>query len=133
MSAAADQRELQAKGCAVLLLIGAAAWAWFHFTASDPATSWRSSPQPMGGFNYSAIIDPGADPLAIERLAREHCAPKAICTVYAWSGADDRAQALPMLERERKALAFRYDVNRETGFERSAWDCSRFKRAITCL
>jgi hypothetical protein len=76
---------------------------------------------------YAAVIPGDADPEALDRAARAHCAGKDYCTVIGWVDPDKVATGFPMTDREAAAVKFQYDLNRNSGFERSLFACSTFK------
>lgn len=85
--------------------------------------------------DYTLTIPAGLDPTTLPGIAKEQCGTRSHCSVYGWTDRAQTARALPLTDPEFAALAFRYDLNRTTGFERSLWDCKRFPQAdkATCL
>ncbi len=63
-----------------------------------------------------------------KEVAKQKCGPVEFCQVFAWTDPAEASQTFPMTDRELKALAFSYGVNRNTGHEHAVWDCDRFKR-----
>jgi hypothetical protein len=108
-------------GCALLLSVLAVVWIVSLFAA--PKAEFV---QMRGLNNYAMILPPDVEPAAIEAAAKAKCADKQFCKVLGWTDKAQAAQELPMLAREAAALAFSYDLNRTTGFERVLWDCKRF-------
>lgn len=83
----------------------------------------------MQGDDLHAMTFPaGADPTEIAEAAREKCTQASICSVYGWAEGGQVAGALPMTEREAATLAFQYSLNRNTGLDRTLFDCARFPR-----
>jgi len=118
------KEKAQGIGCALLLAALAVVWIVSLFAAPKPEFV-----QMRGLDNYAMILPPDAEPAAIEAAAKAKCADKQICNVLGWTDKAQAAQELPMLDREADALAFSYDLNRTTGFERALWDCKRFPQA----
>lgn len=67
--------------------------------------------------------------------AKRACEGKERCHVYGWTAREDAATALPFTEREGARIAFLYEIDRERGYERVAWDCQRWQRdnVLECL
>lgn len=85
--------------------------------------------------DYALTIPAGFAPDALLGIAKEQCGARSHCSVYGWTDAAQTARALPLTDPEFENLAFRYDLNRSTGFERSLWDCKRFPQPdkASCL
>lgn len=137
------------RGCGFWALIGAGALAAFVAIgelAPDPGkappktetiniglaparddVSPEASRKAMGAVVYNAIytfaIPMEATPAAVEQAAREQCEGRTFCQVYGWVNPADKATAWPMLDREQKALAFRYALNRDENYEALTWYC----------
>lgn len=77
---------------------------------------------------FTVSVQENADPASFADLAGLKCLDMDKCLVGIWSEGKEPA-ALPFSEAQIKAQAFAYTINRETGFERMAWDCSRFPNA----
>lgn len=74
---------------------------------------------------FTVAVQPNADPTSFADLAGTKCLDVDKCMVGIWRAGEEPA-ALPFTEAQIKAQAFAYAINRETGFERIAWDCSRY-------
>lgn len=83
----------------------------------------------LGGLgNHAMILPDGANPADLPGWAKDRCGAASQCSIYAWADRAQAARAVPLTDAEVASLAFRYDVNRTTGFERALWDCERFAR-----
>lgn len=76
--------------------------------------------------DYALTIPPGFAAEKLSGIAKEQCGARSHCSVYGWTDPAQTARALPLTDPEFESLAFRYDLNRSTGFERVLWDCKRF-------
>lgn len=75
---------------------------------------------------YVVSISGTADPRSFEALASETCAGRAMCMVGFWEkGAEP--SSMPFSEEQISAQLFAYTINRESGFQRSAWACEKYK------
>lgn len=97
-----------------------------------PQAEFRTMP---GRGNYAMIIPAGVTADAMPALAKAQCGTKSQCSVYGWRSTEDAASAIPMTDRELASQIFAYNLNRETGFERSLWDCALYPRSSSsdCL
>jgi hypothetical protein len=72
---------------------------------------------------YAVAVQPNADPASFTDLAGMKCLDAENCMVGIWKqGAEPTT--LPFTESQIKDQVFAYAINRKTGFERLAWDCS---------
>jgi hypothetical protein len=78
--------------------------------------------------NYVMIFPAGSDPVALEKAARTQCYGKQICQVLGWTDKSDAAPRLPMLDRELATLAFSYNLNRNSSYEKVLYSCARFPK-----
>jgi hypothetical protein len=83
----------------------------------------------LGGLNNFAItVSADTKPDQLTNIAREKCAGTTHCSIYAWTNTNETARGMPLTEPELASLAYKYAVNRTTGFQSSHWDCQRFPR-----
>ena len=90
------------------------------------APDFRALP---GQGNFAMVVARGADPASFPALAKAKCGAAVRCSVFAWDDAASAATALPMTDREIKSEVFAYALNRDSGFERSLWNCTVTPRA----
>lgn len=120
-----------------------AAWAFGgggnETPAFDPAKrsgsfKWVAS----GGDIQTFTIAPGETREQIAAAAKAACEERRFCQVYGWAREADQAKAWPMLDREASVVAFRYAINRLTGYEDLQYfcgspgakaDCARYSAA----
>jgi hypothetical protein len=95
----------------------------------------RRAMKPIGKsiFNSGLAIPADTRPIDLEAAAKGHCTGKAICSVYGWSDPAQLPQAEPLLGREVAAMVFRYDLNRNTDFERTQWFCGSAGAKPDCV
>lgn len=74
---------------------------------------------------FTVAVKENADPGSFDDLAGIMCLDVDKCMLGIWLKGEEPS-ALPFTEAQIKAQAFAYTINRETGFERVAWDCSRY-------
>lgn len=136
-----DKSRAQGIGCLIaLVVIGVAGLLSVlepEPTVSDAAPAPEITilrEQGMTG-DYALTIPAGLAAEKLPGIAKEQCGARSHCSVYGWTDPAQTARALPLTEPEFESLAFRYDLNRSTGFERSSWDCERFPQPDTasCL
>jgi hypothetical protein len=75
---------------------------------------------------YTALqVDPAAiaDPHDYIPIAMEICGDKPTCQVGIWTDPDVTPTALPVRVAQLKYQMFTYGRNRETGYEKSLWNC----------
>ncbi|WP_436357337.1 hypothetical protein [Brevundimonas sp. CEF1] len=77
----------------------------------------------VGPSFYTVAVQPNADPATFADLAGMKCLDADNCMVGIWKQGSEPT-AMPFTEAQIKAQAFAYTINRKTGFERMAWDCS---------
>jgi len=103
------------------------------FLASCGAADDGNGPAPVfrliaGDAIYSMTMSNSTPTEAMIIAAKERCGSREFCQIFAWTSGVDTARAFPMTDNELKNLAFRYAINRTTGYESRMWDCSRWPR-----
>ncbi|HEY6870117.1 MAG TPA: cell wall hydrolase [Novosphingobium sp.] len=83
---------------------------------------------------YFLQVDPLAFPGSFAIRALSICKGKSPCRVLAWHDQTAMAVALPLGERQARALSFYYSHD-DAGGDRALWNCADFKRsnATQCL
>lgn len=118
------KKWLYVAGGAALLMVGAiAANAAFKPRPMVAATALAT--HEVGPSFYTVAVQSNADPASFADLAGMKCLDIDKCMVGIWREGEEPS-ALPFTEAQIKAQAFAYAINRETGFERVAWDCSLY-------
>jgi hypothetical protein len=127
----ATGKQIQGCGCALVLLVVIV--LVLVSMAPKPGGIAGSAEglefKPIGNDIYTVVLPRDAEPEAIDRAARAHCAGKAMCDVWGWVDADKAATASPMTDRETMARIYSLKINRNTGYDRSVFACSVFARA----
>lgn len=92
------------------------------------AASEKAPPAPLktrqlAGIFSVAVVPNDADPASFPDLARDACGANEVCQIGLWNDESFAPRGFPMTDREVEAKVFQYNVNRNTGFERSLWNC----------
>lgn len=98
---------------------------------SAPTVRLQSLALISGGRNdtqrtFSVVVPPSSPAGATENAARDICSGATHCQVFGFFDAAAKATAMPMTEREARALVFSYTLNRSSGMDESMWDCAAF-------
>lgn len=119
-----DKGKARGIGCLMVIVVLGLVWVVSLFIEPKPKFIRME-----GLDNFAMIVPPKADAGAIKLAIDERCAAKQFCTVLGWTDESNAARSLPLLDQQQAALAFRYDLNLNSGLEAMLWDCRRFKRA----
>lgn len=115
---------LYVAGGAALLLAGAIA-ANAALKPEPMVAATALATHEVGAGFFTVAVQPNADPASFADLAGMKCLDIDKCMVGIWREGEVPA-SLPFTEAQIKDQIFAYAINRETGFERVAWDCSRY-------
>ena len=115
---------LYVAGGAAILVVGAVAANAMLKPEPMVAATALTTHEVGSGF-FTVAVQPNADPASFADLAGMKCLDIDKCMVGIWRDGEVPA-TLPFTEAQIKAQIFAYAINRETGFERVAWDCSRY-------
>ncbi len=128
-----EKSKAQGIGCLVMLGVIAAIWLYSLTEPVQPEVTTLREQGTAG--DYTLTIPAGFNPAELAGIAKDRCGTRSHCSVFGWTDTAQTARALPLTEPEVASLAFRYDLNRVTGFERVLFDCAKFPQAdkASCL
>ena len=79
---------------------------------------------------FLVTLDPKLAPEAFPALAARACGERPYCKFMAWSAKASTPAALPVTPIQQRAMSFSYLRDRATGFEKSLWNCTEFRRPL---
>lgn len=111
--------------CGVALLVAGAVALNTMLEPEPTVAATALAAHEVGPGFYAVAVQPNADPASFADLAGMKCLDAESCMVGIWKqGAEPTT--LPFTEAQIKDQVFAYTINRKTGFERMAWDCSSY-------
>ena len=99
--------------------------------ALDKATQMvADTPQPLAGDpdSFLVTLPAGLAPDAWPALATQACGARPRCRLSAWNSAALTPAALPLAPDQVAVMSFSYLRDRETGLERTLWNCRTVRR-----
>ncbi|HWJ69261.1 MAG TPA: cell wall hydrolase [Sphingobium sp.] len=88
-----------------------------------------------GGNGFVMMLDKGGDPARYAEAAARICAGRAQCRLLAWTNPRETPQAFPVTEQSLNSMSFSYIRMKDTGLERTLFNCDEFPSAprIQCM
>lgn len=88
-----------------------------------------------GGNAFLMLLDPSADPGALETLARRICNGRAECRLLGWTRAADTPNRFPVPPDMLQSMSYAYLRSAQSGVERSLFNCREFAGlpAASCM
>lgn len=88
-----------------------------------------------GGNGFVMMLDKGGDPARYAEAAARICAGRTQCRLLAWTNPRETPQAFPVAESSLGSMSFSYIRMKESGLERTLFNCDEFPSAprIQCM
>lgn len=95
-----------------------------------------ASTEPVTEFNliagdgiFAMIVDPKSEPASWRAAAKAQCGARDFCQVMGWTDRSAAATAIPMTDLEVETQVFQYNLNRNSGRDRTEWNCDALAQA----
>ncbi|MBO9575181.1 MAG: cell wall hydrolase [Sphingobium sp.] len=88
-----------------------------------------------GGNGFIMTLDKGGDPTRYAEAAQRLCAGRAQCRLLAWTDTAAAPKGFPIAEASQPSMSFSYIRVKESGLERTLYNCSEFPATprIKCM
>jgi len=88
-----------------------------------------------GGSGFVMVLDKGGDPARYAQAAAQLCAGRAKCRLLAWTDPAAAPRGFPIGEASQPAMSFSYIRVKDSGLERTLYNCTEFPTTprINCM